>query len=173
MRKLCMGLLACLLCVTMTACTDAPIKEENGQPQTATKTTATKNSTWGLNDTAAFKNLKFTATEIKESDGESLFTPEDGNVFVGVCFTVENISDEEQAVSSILLFEAYVDDIKCDYSFSATCAFGSDSLDGSIAPGKKMVGWYAVEVPATWSELELDVQADLLSSKSAKFVFTK
>ncbi|MBR6572806.1 MAG: DUF4352 domain-containing protein [Clostridia bacterium] len=147
---------------------DIPTKEQNEISSTKTTT----KDTFGLNETAVFKDLKFTATEIKESDGDNFFTPEEGNVFVGVNFTVENVSEEEQAVSSILLFEAYADDVKCDYSISAACAFDG-TLDGSIAPGKKIVGWYAVEVPENWNELELNVQSTWLSSKNATFKFTK
>lgn len=147
---------------------DVPTKEQNEVSSTKTTT----KDTFGLNETAVFKDLKFTATEIKESDGDDFFTPEEGNVFVGVKFTIENISDEEQTVSSILLFEAYADDIKCDYSFSAACDFDG-TLDGSIAPGKKLVGWYAVEIQENWNELELNVQSNWLSSKNATFKFTK
>ena len=71
----------------------------------------------------------------------------------------------------MLLFEGYVDDVKCDYSFSAACAFDEGTLDGDIASGKKMVGWYALEVPAEWSSIELVVQPDFLASSSATFVF--
>lgn len=126
-----------------------------------------------MNETAVFKNLKFTATELLESQGESFFTPESGNVFVGIKFIVENISNEDQNISSLLMFSSYADDIKCDYSFSATCAFDEGILDGELAPGKKMVGWYALEVPEDWSEIEIAVKADFLSSDSAKFVFNK
>ena len=72
-----------------------------------------------------------------------------------------------------MLFDAYVDDVACDLSFTASAAFDGNSLDGTIAPGKKIIGWYAVEVPADWAELELDVKANWLSSSTAKFVFNK
>ncbi len=128
---------------------------------------------FGLNETAVFSDLKFTATEIVESDGEDFFTPEKNNVFVGVKFIVENISDSDQSVSTLLLFEGYSDDVKAEYSFSAACAFDEGTLDGTIAPGKKLVGWYALEVPKDWSNIELHVQSNWLSNNPAKFVFTK
>lgn len=117
--------------------------------------------------------MRFTANEIKVSEGDEFFTPESGNVFIGVNFTVENISDEEQSVSSPLLFDAYADDAKCDYSFNAACAFSDGELDGSIAPGKRLVGWYTVEVPENWSKLELNVKSSWLASKTAVFVFNR
>ena len=110
---------------------------------------------------------------MKVSDGDGFFTPESDNVFIGVNFTIENISDEEQSVSSLLLFESYADDVKCEYSFNASCAVSEGQLDGSIAPGKKLVGWYAVEASEKWSKLELNVRPSWLSSKTATFVFNK
>ncbi len=171
MRRVLSVLMIAIFCLSFSACIaeDAPTKETGETPTSAAKT----DEKFGLNETAVFHNLKLTATEIKETDGTGFFVPEDGNVFVGVKFTVENISDEEQTISSLLMFEGYVDDVKCDYSFSAACAFDEGTLDGSVAVGKKLVGWYAVEVPRNWSTIELQVQPSLFSNNSAKFVFSK
>lgn len=167
--------ICCLLAVVMLGCLvacdldTAPKKEVGGNQGI----TASKNETFGLNEAAVFKTLKFTATEIKESYGQTYFAPESGNVFVGVKFTIENVSNEDQSISSLLLFEAYVDDVKCSESFTAAMAFDSQMLDGTIAPGKKLVGWYPMEVPENWSSIELHVQSNWISSSSAKFVFNK
>ena len=168
MKKIVCLLLAVVMLFCFCACTDTPAKE-SGTGSVASNNK--KDETFGLNDTAAFKTLKFTATELKETEGTDFFTPEEGNVFVGVKFTIENVSEEEQTISSLLLFEAYADDVKCDYSFNAACAFSDGTLDGSISPGKKLVGWYALEVPENWNSIELGVQANFLSNSSAKFVF--
>ena len=127
---------------------------------------------FGLNEVATFEDLKFTATEITENLGTQLFAPDEGNVFVGIKFTIENISSKEQSVSSMLLFEPYCDDVKVDYSLSASAAF-EGSLDGSIAAGKKLVGYYSIEVPALWNTIELEVKPNWLSNKSATFVFNR
>ncbi|MBE6904607.1 MAG: DUF4352 domain-containing protein [Ruminococcaceae bacterium] len=171
MKKFLCFLLSVILIMSLSACImeDVPIKEE-GKEQSQS-VSEKKDTTYKLNDAAVFKDLKFTATEIKESNGDGFFEPESGNVFVGVKFTIENISDEEQSVSSLLLFEGYVDDVKSSYSLSAACAFDEGTLDGTVAAGKKLVGWYALEVPENWSTIELDVQSSWLSNSSAKFVF--
>lgn len=164
-----------MMCLSFMACTetDTPSKEVSNK-STSNETSQANNQedTFGLNETAVFNNLKFTASALEESNGEEFFQPEDGNVFVGVKFTIENISDEEQTVSSILLFEGYADDVKCDYSFNAGMTFNG-TLDGNIAPGKKLIGYYSLEVPKNWKKLELDVQSSLSSSASARFVFEK
>ena len=47
------------------------------------------------------------------------------------------------------------------------------TLDGDIAAGKKLVGWYALEVPQDWHSIDLDVKSSWLSDSSARFVFKK
>ena len=180
MKKIFLLMLCLVLCISFVGCIEesSPRKEI---PSTESSTgitdknsvTEKKETVFGLNEIAAFETLKFTALEIKESTGESFFKPEEGKTFVGVKFEVENISDEEQTVSTLLLFEGYVDDVQCGYSFNASCAFSDGKLDGTIAPGKKLVGWYALEVPANWQEIELHVQSNWLSDTAAKFVFQK
>ena len=164
--------LVIMLAVSLVGCVDPEPSKEIGNTSSAASEKI-KEQTFSLNETAVFNTLKITATEIKESTGSTYFKAEEGKVFVGVNFTVENISNEEQAVSSILLFDAYVDDVACDLSFTASAAFDGGTIDGTIASGKKLVGWYAVEVPANWAELELNVKANWLSNTSAKFVFNK
>lgn len=166
-----------ILCIlfSLAGCSlsDEPIKEKNDAGVSSSEPEQAKTNDFGLNETAAFKNLKFTATDILESNGKDFFEPEDGKVFVGIKFTIENISNETQSVSSILLFDAYADDAKCEYSLSANCVFSDGTLDGDIAAGKKLVGWYALEVPQDWHSIDLDVKSSWLSDSSARFVFKK
>lgn len=117
-----------------------------------------------LNETAVFPDLKITATEIKASEGDSLNTPDEGCYYVGVNFTIENISDEDQTISTLLLFTAYVDDIKTDEDIFAPSAFGSSNLGGTFSPGKKMQGYFAVEVKEGSKVLEIEVKDSWLSS---------
>ena len=92
-------------------------------------------------------------------------------MFVGVQFTIENISNEDQAISSVLLFHAYANGVQTDYSLNANLAFDKDTLDGTISPGKKMVGYYSVEVPSSTQTLEIEVQGSWLSDQKAAFQF--
>lgn len=172
MKKLLCITLVVVLSFLFAACfaDDPPAKE-------SAKITAAKEENediiFHLNESAVFKDLKFTATEIKESNGNSFFMPEAGNIFVGIKFTIENISNQEQAISTLLLFEGYADDIKISYSLNAACAYDEGTLDGTVAAGKKLVGWYALEVPENWKNIELHVQSTWLSNHAAKFTFNK
>lgn len=152
---------------------NSPKKETNSDYVSEETAKKAEKEDFGLNDTAVFENLKVTATKLETSNGKDFFKPSDGNVFVGVNFEIENISEETQSVSSLLLFDVYADDVKCGYSVSSNVVFGDGTLDGEISPGKKLIGWYAVEVPQDWQQLEFEVKSDWLSNTKAKFVFTK
>lgn len=173
MKKILCLFLSVILAGYLTACMEYEQPKKETESTLSTIAPEQKEETFGLKETAVFKNLKFTATELMESDGKDFFVPEGGNVFVGVKFTIENISDEDQTVSSMLLFNGYVDNVKCEYSLSASCAFEDGTIDGTIAPGKKLIGWYALEVPKNWSSIELEVMPAWLSNNAANFVFTK
>ena len=100
--------------------------------------------------------------------------PTDGNVFVLCEFEIANNSNKEITVSSMMSFEAYCDDYTCTFSLGALMEKGNkNQLDGTVAAGKKLVGWYSVEAPENWSEIEISVKGDWLSDKAATFVFNK
>lgn len=148
---------------------DTPVK---GTPDsTESKKAEVKEEKFKLKDTAVFKGLSITANSVERNEGSEYNKPAEGKTFVGVKFTIENTSSEEQTISSMLLFEAYADDIKCDYSIGASMAFKEGTLDGSLSPGKKMVGYYAIEVPTGTKKLDLEVKSDWLSNSKAKFEF--
>lgn len=176
MKKVLSVLFILCVLVSITACdlSTAQPKKETADNNTADVVSKkVEDEKFSLNETAIFDNIKVTATKIEESNGKNFFEPESGKVFVGVNFEIENISDESQNISSLLLFDAYVDDVKCEYSVSANVAFGDGTLDGEISPGKKLVGWYSVEAPQDWKQLELEVKSDWLSNNKAVFVFDK
>lgn len=159
-----------VMAVASTGGDDEPKKE--GGNNTGGNTSATTGAgelKFGLNETAAFKDLKITVNEIKTSQGSEYNKPAEGKIFVGVKITIENISNEEQPISSLLLFDAYADDVKCEYSVTANMAFNEGTLDGNLSPGKKMVGYYAVEVSKGAKKLDLEVKSDWLSSAKARF----
>jgi hypothetical protein len=128
-----------------------------------------------LNETAVFRNISVTAEEIIINDGwktESfaIFTPSEGNKYVAVKFTIENTSSEDQHISTILLFDAYADGVKLEYSFGADSGL-TGTLEGNISPGRRLVGYYGVEVSENAKKLELEVRSSWLGSGKAVFVF--
>ncbi len=180
MKKQVLSIISLLLLAVMlfAGCggSDEPKKEINSTTSNqSTESTASepKKTTFAVGETAVFENLKITATEFKESKGKQYFEPQDGKIFVGVKFTIENISEEDINISSVLLFNGYADDVSVgDYSVSAGMAFDG-SLDGTIAKGKKLIGWYSAEVPKDWKQLQVDFKPDMLSDSKASFVIDK
>ena len=171
MKKLLSLVLVVMLVLGMSACTE----ETMDGAKSETGVNIADGKKFGLNETAVAENLKITATSVEESKGVEYFEVAEGNVFVGVKFEIENISEENQDISSLLMFSASENDVMCDYSISGIMAFenGEKTLDGTIAPGKKLIGYYAVEVAEDWEELEIQVQPDILDDTKAVFVLGK
>lgn len=113
-----------------------------------------------LGETVETRKIKATITELKKSEGDEFNKPEEGNEFVLLKMTIENISeDQELTISSMLSFSAYVDDEALDESFSAILE-GDKTMDGTIAPGKKLSGTLAYEVPKDWKEIEIHFEPE-------------
>jgi hypothetical protein len=127
---------------------------------------------FGLNDKAVFRNIAVTATRVETSKGEGFATADEGNIFVGVWFVIENTSNEEQHISTLLLFDSYADYVKLNnFSLGAAMAFSGGTLDGTISPGRRMEGYYAVEIPENTTKLEIEVKSAWLTSGKAVFTF--
>ena len=154
---------------------DTPSKEAGTASKASAAASAATSSgqTFGLNDTAVFKNLKVTATEIKTSTGSTYLKPSDGNIYVGVNFTIVNTSNKDQVISSALDFDAYTDNNSASESITGASAFGSGTktIDGKIAPGKQLQGYYVIEAPKTTKVIEIQFKADLFGGSKAVFKF--
>lgn len=128
-------------------------------------------SSYGVGETAELKNINVTLVGVTESAGSEFNMPTDGNVYVLCEFEIENNSDEDIAVSSMLSFEAYHDGYACTYSIGALLEKeDKNQLDGTIAAGKKMNGIIGYEVPADWEELEIKFTPDFWSGKDITFI---
>lgn len=126
-------------------------------------------STYGLGEAAEYKGIKVTMDKLIQSEGEGLSTPADGNVFVVVEFTIENNTDKDISISSILSFDAYYDDFSVTQSISAEVDNGGKSLNGTVGPGKKINGILGYEVPSDWKTLEIAFQPSVWNNKKLTF----
>lgn len=115
-----------------------------------------------------------TLNNVTESKGSKFTIPNDGNVFLLANFTIENNSNKDISISSIMSFDAYVDGYSTSLSFSALLHKGEEQqLDGTIAPGKKLKGVVGYEVPSDYKEFEIYVQTEIFSSKKIEFIYSK
>lgn len=129
---------------------------------------------FGVGDTAEAGGVKITFVSLNESSGNEYLKPAGGNVYVQCEFEIENGSDQDLTISSIMSFEAYVDGYSATQSLSGLIDENGnslDQLDGSVAAGKKMRGTIAYEVPTDWKELEIRVNPDALSFFSDETIF--
>ena len=130
-------------------------------------------SNFEVGETAEIDDISITMISFTESSGTQFITPDEGKVFVLCEFNIENNSDEEISVSSLLSFEAYFDDYETDVNVSAMASSDKNQLDGSVAAGKKMAGVIGFEVPEDWSNLEISYKPNVFMDKKVTFVAEK
>lgn len=117
-----------------------------------------------VGDVVQLKDYKITVNKVYPVSGNEFAAPKDGNEFIAIDCTVENISKEEQAVSSMLMFKVVDKDGRaCEYSLMGQSAANAGQLDGKIGPGRKLSGVYVVEVPKGKTGLELVFDSSLLT----------
>jgi len=114
-----------------------------------------------LGETVETKVMKVTLTNVEKSEGEEFLAPDEGNEFVLLDITVENISDKDIVVSSILGFNAYVDDTAMNEDYAALTSAKKETMDATVAPGKKMSGTLGYQVPKDWKEIEIHYEPEV------------
>ncbi|MDB8792709.1 DUF4352 domain-containing protein [Romboutsia sp. 1001216sp1] len=118
-----------------------------------------KTEVFNIGDTIELDKFKITVNEVKTTNGSDFIKPQEDNEFLYVDATVENISDKEQTVSSVLMFKVVDKDGRAMKQTIVENANGQ--LDGTIGPGRKMTGEYVVEVPKDATGLELQFDSSL------------
>ncbi len=134
---------------------------------------AAGSKTYGLNETAVCRNgMKITATRIRESKGSIWNKPDSGKVFVLVQFVIENNTGETQTISSILMFDGYEDDFALDFDFGALME-ADNTIDLTIAAGKKGRGEMGWQLERGWNELEIHFKPEAWGSEEIVFILTR
>lgn len=147
--------------VSTNVSTDVSVSEPVGQTRFA------------VGEKVELKDVLVTLKKVTESTGANFMEPEQGNVFLVCEFDIENNSDSEIAVSSLLSFEAYVDDYATSLSLVGMASADKPQLDGSVSAGKKMNGVIAYEVSKEWKEIEINFTPDVWSNQDIVFFATK
>ena len=130
----------------------------SSQGVSSNTTPSSDKTTFGIGDTAELKSVQMTLVNAEEFGGADFFTPQDGYVFVGCEFEIANNSKNEINVSSYVSFNAYCDGYAISQSMTGASAWdknGKKTLDGTVAPGKKLSGVIVYEVQSDWKELEV------------------
>lgn len=130
----------------------------------STEATENKQEVFNVGDTIELKDFKVTINNVYkvESDNE-FYQPEEGNQFLAVDCTLENISDKDQTVSSMIMFKVVDSEgRKCKYSLTGQTAANAGQLDGTIGAGRKLTGVYVVEVEEGKTGLELEFDSSFI-----------
>lgn len=130
-------------------------------------------TTFGVGEQVILNDVVVTMNNVTESNGSQFNKPTDGNTFILCEFTIENNSEKDLAVSSLMCFEAYVDDYSTSMSLSASLESDKSQLDGTVAAGKKMNGTIGYEAPADWKEIEVRFTPDFWRGKDITFIHSK
>ncbi len=137
----------------------AQVKQEQNQDK---KDESNETKTFKVGDTIQTKDFKIRVNKVTTSNGSEYVKPEKGNEFVKVDITVENISKEEQNISSVLMFKVVDKDGRsCEQAITDN---QKGQLDGKVAPGRKMTGEYIVQAPKGQKGLELQFDSSLISN---------
>ena len=140
-----------------------PTEKPTSKPTEAPKEVAITE----VGQTITTKNFKLTVESLDKPKGNDFVKPNDGNEFVQVGILLENISEKDYTVSSMLMFNAYQDGFSVNEDLIAHTLDGSSStMDGALAAGKKIRGTLAYQLPQDWKELEINTDLTILSLSS-------
>ena len=123
-----------------------------------------------VGDTVELNDIRVTFVGVSNPPSNAFSKPADGKIFVACEFTIENNSSKDIAISSLLSFEAYIDDFSTNISIPGMVTSSKTQLDGSVAAGKKMNGIVAYEAPEDWENIEIRLKPDFWSGKEFVFV---
>ena len=126
-----------------------------------------------MGDKAYLDGVAVSLVNVSENNGSAYMKPESGKVFIVCEFEIENNSNKDIAVSSIVSFDAYVDDYSTSMNLSATLSTEKSQLDGTVAAGKKMNGVVGYEADLSWKELEVRFTPDFWKGGQVIFTYSK
>ena len=135
---------------------EQPVEQQEEEPEEPEEVEEVENKgpeIYNIGDTVVAGDYAFTVNSVREDKGGDFLKPDEGNIYYIVDATVENKGDESINVSSLLMFTLIDEE---GYTYDIT--FGPDTkgqLDGEIAPGRKLRGELAFEIPADAKGLEL------------------
>lgn len=152
----------------------------NDEPQKVGESTNTtesakqaENEVFTVGDVVSLNDINVTLVNVSENSGANYITPSEGKVFIVCEFEIENNSGKDISVSSIMSFEAYIDDYSTTMNLSAILSTENSQLDGTVATGKKMNGVIGYEAASDWSNIEIRFTPDFWAGKEIVFSVDK
>ena len=153
----------------MTGGNEKEPEKVGGSTGTTAASEKKENNVFAVGDVVSLNDIKVTLVDVSENSGGNYMTPSEGKVYIVCEFEIENNSDADIAISSLMSFEAYIDDYATSMNISATLSTDKTQLDGTVAPGKKMRGVIGYEVDTNWGTLEIRFTPDFWARKDIVF----
>ncbi|APQ77141.1 DUF4352 domain-containing protein [Clostridium botulinum] len=143
--------------------TNAKVQDKSAEANTEANKSTNKSKIFKIGDVVKLKDFKVTVNKVYKDKGDEFTQPQPGNEFIAVDCSVENISNEQQVVSSVMMFKVVdKDGRECEESIGGSTAANAGQMDGEVGPGRKITGVYVVEVPKGTTGLELEFNGSLL-----------
>ncbi len=152
---------------------DGPEKVGDNRTPAVETTKEPEKTEFTVGEIVELKDIVVTLNNVYETTGKEFFGPSEGNTFIVCEFEIANNSNGDIVVSSLMSFEAYVDDYSTSMSITAMTSVDTPQLDGTVAAGKKMRGVIGYEAPEDWSTIEVRFTPDFWSGKDIVFVYEK
>ena len=158
--------------------TPQKVESTSGTSQSASQASQAQSqpeqTVFTVGDTVELNGVKTTLLSAEEYPGKQYMMPTDGNVFLVCQFEIENDSSAEINVSSMVSFNAYCDDYSVSLSITGEMLEDSwKSLDGTVAPDKKINGVIAYEIPQDWQKMEISYTPSFWSGHDVQFEINK
>jgi len=116
-----------------------------------------------IGDMVKLGDLTVIVNEVKDLPNQEFAEPKEGRKLIGVDVTFENVSNEPQAISSLLQFQVKdADGYAYDQSFMYDT--GKSLPEGELAPGAKASGIIPYEVPVDANGLEFVFDSDIFGT---------
>lgn len=122
-----------------------------------------------VGDTFECKGLRITAESVNNDykvakDEFGLYKAGEGNKYIAVSFTFENVDDSDKYVS-IYDFDCYADNNSCEQKYLPD---DNDFLNTNLSSGRKVSFTTYYEVPADSKDIELEYSADFWTDEKVK-----
>lgn len=132
--------------------------------------------TYGVGEKAEVDDLVITLTDVMTSKGNSYYKPISGNEYVILQFEIENKSEEDVVISTMMNFTFWCDDTNyvIDVNALATAMLsGKYQLDCAVEAGKKVSGVIGYEVPQNWEQLKIEFRKEIIFGDAVTFLVDK
>lgn len=107
------------------------------------------------------KDFEFTIDSFKELEGRGSYNPTEGNIFVQIVFTVENLSNRTYSIIWTDFLNVSYDGNSIRNSTKASLIDKSfQNVGGRIEPGRKFTNQLCFELPIDWKGLEINTWLD-------------